>query len=215
MSAHQSAARPRRLCGESRRSGRAKRGRGRCRELPGDPTAPHPPRLTPLPFPPSAPAAARRGCRVRRPPPRLLLHVALCVLLLKNSSAGALGISPPASLPSPGAYPASSHTSSAPFDTSHFLLGPLSVALALQHTPFFTRFTLHAFTLYFLGSYIYFTVLRFQSSTCSAIKQPRCHPARPRCGALRPSQPGGLADGSCERYTSASPAGKPRLCRML
>lgn len=119
------------------------------------------------------------------------------------------------SLPSPGAYPALSTTSSAPFDTPHFLPGPLSIALAPQHTPFFTSFTLYAFTLYFLGSSLYFQALTFQSKTCAAIKQPCCHPARLRCGALRPSQPGGSADGSCERYTSASPAGKPRLCRML
>lgn len=112
---------PKRHCGESsRRSGRAGRGRGRCWKPSGDPTAPHPPHLTPLPFPPSAPAAARRGRGVQRPP----LHVALCSL--KSSSAGALGISSPASpyqalvlilLPPP---PALLHSILPTFSRGHF-----------------------------------------------------------------------------------------------
>lgn len=114
---------PKRHRGESsRRSGRASRGRGRCCKPSGDPTAPHPPCLTPLPFPPSAPAAARSGCGVQRPP----LHIALCSLLPKSSSAGASGISSPASpyqalalilLPPP---PALLHSILPTFSRGHF-----------------------------------------------------------------------------------------------
>lgn len=80
---------------------------------------------------------------------------AVCILLVFGGSCP--------SLPTPRACPASSDTSSASFDTFHFLLGPLSVALALQHTPLFKRFKINTFPLLFLGPYRYFKCIYFGS----------------------------------------------------
>lgn len=79
----------------------------------------------------------------------------VCILLVVGGSCP--------SSPTPHACPASSDTSSASFDSFHFLLGPLSVDLALQHTPLFKRFKINAFPLLFLGPYRYFKCLYFGS----------------------------------------------------